>query len=521
MRGTGRALAFARLGPVLAVHCTAGPGDARRTSDAAMPMIRHLRVHLSCALVFALAACAAAPQRTAPAAASEASVAAQAFDDALEQVLAQAERLRAGQMIERELLVEARDSLRAVALACLGQAACGAERVLAGYEQLAALGLAVGEEFEAAQHEEAPESADASPLLSDLPEAQRSISLLNGRELRDLIELNTPVKSAMVEWLTWMRPQLVTAWENYHYMRHLMWPEYEQAGLPEALLFGILAKESGGRVHAVSRAGASGPLQFMYQTGLGYGLGRVDGFDTRFDAQLASRASVRYLNDRFRELNGNLELALAAYNGGEGRMRRIYQATGGKAFWNPQVFGQLPRETQDYVPMVLAAAWLFLHPEEVGLEFPKVDLQASGFTLAHPSTLNELTLCLGQNGVRDGWFRTLRNLNPRYETHTVIPAGAVIRGPQSMVEAYAAHCVSGPRLELARALAAANRPSQPATASAAGAQSYAVRSGDSLHSIARRHQCSVEQLARSNGIAAPRYLIRPGQRLQLVGCRRP
>jgi membrane-bound lytic murein transglycosylase D len=77
------------------------------------------------------------------------------------------------------------------------------------------------------------------------------------------------------------------------------------------------------------------------------------------------------------------------------------------------------------------------------------------------------------------------------------------------------------RIELARALAAANRPSQPDAASAAGTRSYTVRSGDSLHSIARRHQCSVEQLARGNGVRAPRYLIKPGQRLQLVGCRRP
>lgn len=475
-----------------------------------------------CALALSLAACASAPQRIAGTAqAADVAQVQQAFDGALEHALAQAERLRAGEAVDREVLVDVRDRLRTAARACLEQPACGAERVLAGYEQLAAQGLAVGEDFEAGQEDAAPESGEASPLLADLPEAQRSISLLNGRELRELIELNTPVKSAMVEWLTWMRPQLITAWENYQYMRHLMWPEYEQAGLPEALLFGILAKESGGRVHAVSRAGASGPMQFMYQTGLGYGLGRVDGFDTRFDAQLASRASVRYLNDRFRELNGSLELSLAAYNGGEGRMRRIFQSTGGRSFWNAQVFGQLPRETQDYVPMVLAAAWLFLHPEEVGLEFPRVDLQASGFTLAHPSTLNELTLCLGQNGIRDGWFRVLRNLNPRYDPHTAIPAGTVIRGPQSLVEAYAAHCVSGPRIELARALAAANRPTQPATASAAGVRSYTVRSGDSLHSIARRHQCSVESLARGNGVSAPRYLIKPGQRLQLVGCQRP
>lgn len=489
--------------------------------------MKSLTIHLprACALFLCvlLGACASAPNREVAQAVSADAVATQSeFDAALEAALGEAERLRAGEGAEVDVLVAARERLRAAARACLAASGCEVERVLAGYEQLAAIGLAVGEDFEAGAEDAAPEADLPERLapLADLSEVQRSITLLNGRELRDLIELNTPVKSAMVEWLTWMRPQLITAWENYQYMRHLMWPEYEQAGLPEALLFGILAKESGGRVHAVSRAGASGPLQFMYQTGLGYGLGRVDGFDTRFDPQQSARASVRYLNDRFRELNGNLELALAAYNGGEGRMRRIHQATGGKPFWNPQVYAQLPRETQDYVPMVLAAAWLFLHPEEVGLEFPNVDLRASDFTLAEASTLNELTLCLGQAGSREGWFRVLRNLNPRFEPHTPIPAGTVIQAPQTLVEAYARHCVSGERLALARDLAKANRPSAPALASASAARSYTVRRGDSLHSIARRHQCSVEQLARSNAVRAPRYLIKPGQRLQLSGCRR-
>jgi membrane-bound lytic murein transglycosylase D len=481
-----------------------------------------LRTLLLIALLGGMVGCASSAK--APPAAvvdvAQADAARSAFDAAMEVALGQAERLRAGETPDVAELEAARDRLRDASRACIQQPGCEVERVLRGYEQLVAMGLAVGEGFDASAPNAAPEARADSPLLTDLPEAARSISLLNGRELRDLIELNTPVKSAMVEWLTWMRPQLITAWENYQAMRHLMWPAYDEAGLPEALLFGILAKESGGRVHAVSRAGASGPLQFMYQTGMGYGLGRVDGFDTRFDPQLASRASVRYLNDRFRELNGSLEMALAAYNGGEGRARRLHQATGGKPFWNAQVYRQLPRETQDYVPMVLAAAWLFLHPDEVGLEFPQVDTRPASFTLAHPSTLNELTLCLGQGGTREGWFRVLRNLNPRHEPHAVIPAGTVMQGPQSMAEAYAARCVEGERLAWARELAASNRPSAPATATAVAASAYTVRSGDSLHSIARRHQCSVEQLARGNGVRAPRYLIKPGQRLALSGCRR-
>ena len=158
----------------------------------------------------------------------------------------------------------------------------------------------------------------AGSPATDVPELARSAAMLNGKRLDEVIRLNGAVKAGIEEWLTWMRPNLLDAYENYQYLRHRMWPEYEKAGLPEALLFGIMAKESGGKVHAVSRAGAAGLLQFMPATARGYGLGRASGFDDRFDPALITRANVAYLNDRFRELNNDLELALGAYNGGEG-----------------------------------------------------------------------------------------------------------------------------------------------------------------------------------------------------------
>jgi membrane-bound lytic murein transglycosylase D len=193
-----------------------------------------------------------------------------------------------------------------------------------------------------------------STIVTDLPEAGRSINLINGEELRQIIDLNGPVKAALADWLSWMRPNLMEAWENYQFMRHLMWPHYEEAGLPEALLFGILATESTGKVHAVSRAGASGPLQFMPATGRRYGLQVVNGFDQRFDPSASTRANVAYLNDQFRLLNNNLELVLGAYNGGENRMRRLVQSTGKTRFWDDKIYWQLPRETREYVPKVLA-----------------------------------------------------------------------------------------------------------------------------------------------------------------------
>src|SRR5574337_255213 len=158
---------------------------------------------------------------------------------------------------------------------------------------------------------------------ASLPQAQRSVTLLHGQKLSQLIAMNGPVKAALEMWLTQRRPQLMDAWVNYQYLRYQMWPQYQKADLPEALLFGIMAKESGGKVHAVSRSGASGPLQFMYATGMRFGLGVDNGFDTRFDPAASARANAEYLNEQLRIFNNNLELVIAAYNGGEGRMRRV------------------------------------------------------------------------------------------------------------------------------------------------------------------------------------------------------
>jgi len=430
------------------------------------------------------------------------------------------EQLRRGEVEQgREAMRDASAKMLEGGRRCQATRGCDGARFLAAYDALVQHGveLAAGGEGFASEGVSRPGTGEGSGLARVMPEAGRSAALLNGRDLRDLIVLNEPVKAAMAEWLTWMRPSLITSWENYQQMRFLMWPEYEQAGLPEALLFGVLAKESNGRVHAVSRAGAAGPMQFMPATGARFGLGPRDGFDTRYDPQLAARASVLYFNERFRELNNDLEFAIAAYNGGEGRALRLKQASEGKDFWDPAVYGQLPPETRDYVPYVLAAALLFLHPEDYGLEFPGVNGAATVMKLKAPASIYQLAICLG--GPREGYFRALRNLNPRYEPHSEIAAGTELRVPVAVPPVYDQSCVTGERAELAVALMAAQKPVFSSTPAARTARSYRVKPGDTLSSISRRHACGgPEQLARANGLPAP-YMIRAGQQLQLRGCR--
>mgnify|MGYP000197150443 CR=1 FL=1 len=139
----------------------------------------------------------------------------------------------------------------------------------------------------------------------------------------------------------------------------------------------------------------------------------------------------------------------------------------------------------------------------------RVDLRA-------PMTLSEISICVGQTGSRNGWFRSLRNLNPRLDPNARLPAGSKVQMPAVVAAAYEAQCIEGPLLELAESLQSARQLGGVANA---GGRNYIVRRGDTLDAISKRFRCpGAVAIARANNIAPPRYLIRPQQELRLVGC---
>lgn len=483
-----------------------------------------MRIALTVAVAATLTGCAGTQARgPAPGAAPDARVAAlyARLDGDVGRFLALRDNADAASVdAARTEANAALDDLRGAATQCAATAGCDSGRFFAAFDKL--LRTPVGTAPGADNGDEAPqpdaEAGESSPVVSALPETARSVALLKGHKLADLIALNDPMKVALEQWLTQYRPNLMRAWENYQYLRHEMWPAYEKAGLPEALLFGMLAQESGGKVHAVSRSGASGPLQFMSATGARFGLGVVDGFDQRFDPALSARANAAYIDEQLAVFNDNLELAIAAYNGGEGAMRRLAQRNPDAGFWSPKIYFAISPETRDYVPMVLAAAWLFLHPERYNLKFPDIDAHAGQVSLKRAASIDELTVCLGQDGNRDGWFRTLRNLNPAFDPRQSLPAGTRIAMPDSLVAVYDKACTGGEWTALASSLHAAALPAAPPRPVA---RSYVVRRGDTVSSIARRHGCSSAELARDNGLHPPRYMLHVGQNLKLACSRSP
>lgn len=123
--------------------------------------------------------------------------------------------------------------------------------------------------------------------------------------------------------------------------------------------------ESALRSSAVSRVGATGLWQFMFETGKQYGL-KIDSYvDERKDTYKATDAAARYMMKMF-EIFGDWEMVLASYNSGAGNVSKAIRRSGGhQNFWNIKKY--LPRETQSYVPAFLATMYIFEYHKEHGL----------------------------------------------------------------------------------------------------------------------------------------------------------
>ena len=437
--------------------------------------------------------------------------------------------------------------IKAVIEACARQKGCAMPDMLATYERLLKASPQPGEELFDDEAEDPIDEGDFT--AADVPEQANAASLLSeeGKRFVQMVQFNPAVQAGIRRWLTDMRPSLMDSYENYRYMQHLMSPAFKRHGLPEALLFGIMAKESNGKVHAGSRAGAVGPLQFMPATGRRFGLGNDGtGFDTRYDPRASADAAAQYLTERMNQLGNSIELSLAGYNGGEGRALRVYREKGGRSFWDYDVYNQFPAETKDYVPMVIAAAWLFLHPKDYGIRWPRVGTRPATITLAQPASIYELTICLGNYGSRDGYMRALRNLNPRWNADSTIPAGTALNATTRIAWLYRFNCGSNSkRAQLARQLVASNvqsalvrigpmstapgegtaaaplqdAPPPARPAAPAKQKTYKVQRGETLSSIARKFGCELRDVAKANKLKAPKYAIRPGQSLKLEGCK--
>ena len=137
---------------------------------------------------------------------------------------------------------------------------------------------------------------------------------------------------------------------------------FRAEGLPLDLAY-IPIIESGFKPNAVSKANAKGPWQFMKATALENGLHHDWYIDERSDPEKATVAAAKYLKTLNKLFDGDWNLVLAAYNGGPGRVQRAMKRSGKDDFWElSQSSRYLPRETREYVPLILAAIIVAKNP---------------------------------------------------------------------------------------------------------------------------------------------------------------
>lgn len=190
--------------------------------------------------------------------------------------------------------------------------------------------------------------------------------------------------------------------------------ELESRNMPNELkLLAII--ESGLNPDVQSRVGAVGMWQFMKRTGQHYGLEINYMVDQRRDPVSSTKAALEYLEDLYNRF-GNWTLAIAAYNCGPGTLNSAIRKANSKNYWVIQEY--LPRETRNYVPKFIAAAYLMKYYELHGFT-PKQPEHMNGETAVgkvyNKLSFNELSEITGVD-VKD-----IQLLNPGY-LKNVIPA---------------------------------------------------------------------------------------------------
>jgi membrane-bound lytic murein transglycosylase D len=147
---------------------------------------------------------------------------------------------------------------------------------------------------------------------------------------------------------------------------------FRAEGLPLDLAYVPLI-ESAFKTNALSKANAKGMWQFMKGTGLENGLKTDWYIDERSDPEKATVAAAKYLKT-LHKMFGDWHLALASYNGGPGRVQRAMKRSKKTDFWSLTATTRyLPRETRDYVPLILAAVIIAKNPEQYGLEVERIE----------------------------------------------------------------------------------------------------------------------------------------------------
>src|SRR4051794_22123313 len=254
---------------------------------------------------------------------------------------------------------------------------------------------------------------------------------------------------------------------------------FRAEGLPLDLAYVPLV-ESAFKPNALSRTKAKGVWQFMSGTGLENGLRRDWYIDERSDPEKATLAAAKYLRTLSKIFGGDWHLALASYNGGPGRMQRALKTARVDNFWALTEKSKiLPRETREYVPMILAAIVIARNPSQYGFDFEgQKPLTFDKVTLPRPVDLRRVAEWT------DSSIDEIQALNPelRRWTTPVRDRNYELKVPVGTAGTVEARLADAPPTDLA------------------SLKFYTVKRGDTVALIARKLHVSKDDLADANYI---------------------
>jgi membrane-bound lytic murein transglycosylase D len=341
---------------------------------------------------------------------------------------------------------------------------------------------------------------------------------------------------------------LLHSFQRYGRYKGMIERVMAEEGVPHDLIYLAVAESSFQPRALNSKSHAGGMWQFMPYGD--YGLTRNGYVDERFDPEKSTRAYARYMKFLYGQL-GDWYLAMAAYDWGAGNVQRAVQKTGYADFWELYKRHNLPGETQNYVPEILAAIIIANHPTQYGFD----DITLDPPVLTDTVSINYAVDLRLVSDLVDAPVDELMALNPSllrmatppdtaFDLH--LPAGAAavfeqrITGiPESKRTSWRYHRVA-PDDSLASVariyrvtvadLAAANQlhqdqsvsgiealvvPVAPVATPSLHTLLYTTRRGDTLVSIADRFGVSLDQLRRWNKIPAG-IKVEPGRRLHVA-----
>ncbi|MCL4157896.1 UNVERIFIED_CONTAM: hypothetical protein GTU68_035591, partial [Idotea baltica] len=343
--------------------------------------------------------------------------------------------------------------------------------------------------------------------------------------------------SSQIERLQRNPEHLIEILERSEPFLALLHEKLEAQQLPPELAF-LPYIESGYEPSAMSHVGAAGLWQFMPSTANHLGMHTSWWYDERLDINVSTEKALEYLSYLNKRFEGNWELTLASYNGGEGHVAsRIRRADGMADFWSIQ----LKAETSNYVPKLLAIVEVISAPEKYGFELPEFPLENRLTSVALNDQI-DLRLAAKEIGMD---YADLRNINsgflrwispPGQERYLLIPTDKesrliaaldVITSDEQLAWNHYKVSEGDTLIEIARefgitlrSLVAVNQlegsriyinqdllipavslgdaeiSNQPNSIK----QLYIVKSGDSLWDISRDQSVSISQIRRLNGI---------------------